>query len=101
MFPSLTAVQISWVSRLGAHLSDARLEIIAEDRTTVPPEYKMLFNLSHLITCEDLTTTSSPTGNNEMLDDLKAEFLNNGVSIEQTIICALARRPPRPFLRAQ
>lgn len=60
----------------------------------------MLFNLSHLITLEDLTTTTtSPTSSNEMLNDLKAEFLDNGVSIDQTIICVLARRPPRSPLQ--
>ncbi|KAL8917287.1 MAG: hypothetical protein Q9172_005913 [Xanthocarpia lactea] len=86
------ARNLLWVSRLDTHLSNAGLDIEAKDRIPVPPEYKMLFNLSHLITLEDVATAKAPDGSNDMLHDLKGEFLDNGVSIDQIFICILARR---------
>jgi hypothetical protein len=58
----------------------------------------MLFNLSHLVTFEDVATahgrgTEAFSKGNELFDTLKSEFLQDGVSIDQTFVCVVARRP--------
>lgn len=45
------------------------------------------------MTLADLASAKTPAGGNQFLDDLRAEFLDNGVSIDQTFVCVLARRP--------
>ena len=64
---------------------------MADDRTPVPDAYRMLFNLSHLITIEDVTAESSE--GSDLLEALKLEFLNNGVSVNQSFVCVVARQP--------
>ncbi|KAL9100067.1 MAG: hypothetical protein Q9163_004508 [Psora crenata] len=63
-------------------ISEAGLEVVADDRIPVTDAYRMPYNLSHLITLEDVTTahaanTKSFREANEMLDTLKSEFLHN------------------------
>lgn len=58
----------------------------------------MLFNLSHLITIEDVVSTNPTSTSNfrkdeELLETLKSEFLDNAVSIDQSFVCVVARRP--------
>jgi len=86
------------VPKLGNRISDESLDVIADDRIPVPDQYRMLFNLSHLITLEDVVKAHAPdiaelSEGNKMLETLKSEFLDNGVSIDQSFICIVARRP--------
>ena len=79
-------------------MSREGLEVVTEDRIPVPDAYRMLFNLSHLMTLEDVVPTHS-TGSTDfgksssLLEALRPEFLNNGVSIDQSFVCVVARRP--------
>lgn len=72
--------------------------MLADDRIPVPDAYRILFNLSHLMTFEDVvtthpTSTTESSEGRELLETLKAEFLDHGVSIDQSFVCVVARRP--------
>ena len=87
----------SWVPHLGSRVSQAGFEIVANERIPVPDAYRMMFNLSHLITFEDVTATHAATPamseyRDSMFEDLKAEFLQGNTSIDQTFVCLVARR---------
>lgn len=58
----------------------------------------MLYNISHLMSFEDVAAVHASnmevsTQMEDMLAKLKDEFLRNGVSLDQSFTCVVARRP--------
>ena len=96
--PNVDKIVPSWVSQLGTRISEAGLEVVANDRIPVLDAHRMLFNLSHLMTFEDVAVAHAASSEafsegSEMLETLKSEFLHKGVSIDQSYVCVTARRP--------
>ena len=94
----LTYIFIRWIPYLGAKIADEGFELMADDHVPVPSQYRMLFNVTHLLALEDVVAANAPNtaefiGTNEMLKTLKVEFMEKGVSIDQEFICVVARRP--------
>lgn len=82
---------------LGSRLVEGGLTIVANDRTPVPDQYRMFFNLSHLITFEDVSSAyvanaEGHQGGNEFLEELKVELLEKRVSVNEDFVCVVARR---------
>ena len=84
------------MTNLSNRLSIEGLEVIVDDRIPVPDRYRMLFNVSHLLTLEDVVLANAPetaifSQGSEMLEKLETEFMQNGVSLDQKFVVVVAR----------